>query len=313
MKKTLLSILLILFLLVFAESYCLVNRVYKYKNDNLGAEINIRYFIPHSSNFIKQFWESFDEKYYNKNSSKTIAVLGCSYAEGAGLESNQNLSAQLSDYTNMSVINMGFGGHGIQSAYKFLSSSDGSFLKRKLPEINYFIYIYLEDHIRRLYDKNNIFNGELYPQYKSKNHKLKEINNSIFALLNMFYFINTINDYRMYEKYNKEINDYNLFNDIMLNLNNKTKDLYPNSQFIILAVPIKYTTKKGKSSMFPDYELKKLQKMGITVIDAETLTNSDLKDEIYYLEDKNHPNAEYWKLIIPELSKRLLLKQANLT
>ena len=45
--------------------------------------------------------------------------------------------------------------------------------------------------------------------------------------------------------------------------------------------------------------------MGINIINAELLTDKDIKNEKYYLSDKCHPNAEYWRLIVPALANKL--------
>lgn len=55
--------------------------------------------------------------------------------------------------------------------------------------------------------------------------------------------------------------------------------------------------------MFPEYEQKKLNEMGIQIINAEQLTNENLRDEKWYIEDKCHPSFQYWSLILPKFSK----------
>ena len=84
------------------------------------------------------------------------------------------------------------------------------------------------------------------------------------------------------------------------------KELYPNARLIILVVPTKFSSsKRGISSVFFYREKKFLEKENIIVIDAQSLTNKDLMDEKYYLEDKEHPNSEYWNSIIFNFIKTL--------
>ena len=252
------------------------------------------------SDFINNFWSDISYRYYDKHSNKTIMVLGCSYAEGAGLNRNEKLSYLLSEKLNYNVINAGFGGHGIQSAYKLLKDSS---LFNKY-NIDYFVYVYISDHLRRLYERDNLLSYEIYPHYEIKNGQLVEENLPDFIFSS--YTVNNISNWLMREKQKEEQKNYKLFNVVLSELEKTTKQINPNSKFIILVVPQKYSSEKfALDSMFPPEELSKIEKMNINVINAEDLTNENIREEKWYIEDKCHPSASYWKLIAPKFSKMI--------
>lgn len=300
-KPIVISIISFIIVVCILESYYAYNIFSRICYDNAKNK-DFKGSFSYKKPFMSDFHDVvfLNDRYYNKNSEKTIMVLGCSYAEGAGLLREKNFSAFLSDSLNYNVLNAGFGGHGIQSAYKFIK--DDYKKEYKNYNINAFIYIYMKDHLRRIYERNSAYTGEIYPYYKLRNNKLIEIKPN-FPYLYSSYFVENIFSKIEAEKYEIERQDYKMFNVLISELNKTTKDFYPNSKFIILVVPKKYTASEfAIDSMFPDWELKNLQNMGISVINAETLTNENLRDEKWYIEDKCHPSSEYWQLIMPQLS-----------
>lgn len=290
---------------IIAEAYyaaAFFNKLNLINQNHPDVNIKFEYHKSYPSKFIKQFWEKINIRYYDKQSNKTIMVLGCSYAGGANLEKNQNFEALLSNSLNYNVINAGFFGHGLQSAYKFLSDRENEKQIKSKYNVDLFIYIYMKDHLRRLYDKNSFYTGEIYPQYKIKKEKLVEIK-PYFPSIYSLYSVNNFNNKISYENIIKEEKTYKMFNALIYELQKTTKELYPNSKFMILVVPVKYSYKEsGQDSMFPDDELKKIEAMGIEVVNAENLTSENLRDEKWYIEDKCHPSSNYWKLIVPKLA-----------
>lgn len=206
MKKVVLVIIIsIISFFIFLELYYACTICYESKKNSIKDPhftIKIRYHKPYASNFINIFWDEIKSRYYDKKSDKTIMLLGCSYAEGAGLSLEQNPAAMLSNLTNFNVINAAFGGHGIQSSYKFLS--DYKERKSQNCNIDYFVYVYMEDHLRRFYERYNWLNGEIYPNYKlDKNNKFVEVK-PIFSFIYSSFVIQNINNEIMYKNMKKK-------------------------------------------------------------------------------------------------------------
>jgi hypothetical protein len=294
---------------IVLETYSCYSTIKKYYEcgNGLNQEINKKYQKPFISKAVESFYkERIENNETIKKSDKNILVLGCSYAMGWGLNDNETFSARLSQDTKYNAINGGIGAHGLNTAYKIISyeyneQQNTSKLKKEIPHIDYFIYIYMSHHLNRLYERYNPLSGEIFPYYKIyKNNKIKEIN-YLFSFIYCSYFINSISNIIIDKRAIKEKNTYYKFNRIIFKMNDIIKKLYPKSKFIILVVPCKFANEKyAENSAFPEWEQKKIEDMGITVINAENLINEDIKDESFYIFDKTHPNAQYWQEITPK-------------
>lgn len=301
--KIVITIFSLLFFLLISELYfaAYVYKEQKRLDERDPKEIKFAYHKPFISDLNSIFWDNTKFRYYDKNSDKTIMILGCSYAYGEGLKNKENLSALLSEALKYNVINAGFGGHGIQSAYKFLK--DFWLEKEKKNNVDIFIYVYMKDHLRRIYKRNNWFSGEIYPHFEYRDSHLVEIKPIFPYIYASFLFFN-LNNRIIHKKLYEELKTYKDFNIIISELQNTIKKINPNSKTIILVVPVKYTHEFiADNSMFPSNELTFLEELGIKVINAEELTNENLRDEKWYIEDKSHPSSQYRQLIVPKLSE----------
>ena len=90
----------------------------------------------------------FKEPIFRNKDLKPIVLFGCSFAFGFGIDDEQTFSYKLSKYTNRTVYNRGLCGGGIQHVLYQLRRED---FYKEIPEPEYVIYLYISNHIRRMY------------------------------------------------------------------------------------------------------------------------------------------------------------------
>lgn len=303
-------IVIICLCIEFCSAYSYIKK-YNDTGNNLNYELKYEYKSPKFDEYIANFFSSFDERYYRSTNktSKTVLILGCSYAMGAGLDTKQNFSSILSSLLDYNVLNMGFGGHGISSALNFFQNpSNVEKLNSKINSVDYVIYVYHVDHLRRLFLTNNILTGEFFTKYENIDEKLIKVrlNKMQQLFYSSFFYNNFFANKIAKSNFLKEKESYSLFNLIIKKLKITLDEIYSNPQFIILVVPTKYPAViNGVDSSFSEEEKKNIQKMGIQVVDASTLVDIDLKNEKYYIDDKCHPSTAYWENVSLSFSKFL--------
>ncbi|MGN0005244.1 MAG: hypothetical protein ACI37Z_04670 [Candidatus Gastranaerophilaceae bacterium] len=106
----------------------------------------------------------FREPILKGKNSDNIFIFGCSYAYGGPLEADEIFSAYLAEDTKYSVYNFAYGGWGIQHFLALLENYDFSSIKSP----KYVIYVYMSDHVRRMYSKYSDFLNTYYFRYLYK-------------------------------------------------------------------------------------------------------------------------------------------------
>ena len=227
---------------------------------------------------------------------KPIVVFGCSFAYGYQLDKNQTFSHKLSALAHRTVYNRAFTGWSIQH---MLYQTKLPVLYKNINEPEYVIYIFIKDHIRRLFlysfSSFNILNEEFDVQYLLKNGKLVEENNDNM-LLNQFkrlYFVNILHHYYV-NKYMWDKNDktYNLAFHQLLEAKNEMQKRWKNTKFVIL--------------MYDDNNqdfIKQLRKIGYIVIYLPDLVQKNLADEKYMY--NKHSKEAAWDIIVPKVIEKL--------
>ena len=235
---------------------------------------------------------------------KPITIFGCSYAYGYKLDKEETFSYKLAHNAKRPVYNQSFTGWGIQH---MLYQSKLEDFYSKVPEPEYVIYVYINDHIRRLYlisfSSWNILAEQFNLRYKKKNNQLIEIRNQnpIFNQIKRLYFVNklqnTIVNKQIANSKNPE-KHYDFALEHFVNAKNEMQKHWKNSKFVVLF----YDDAKND-----EYLKNKLEKNDFIVIETEKLIKEDLTKEEFLTEDKCHPNEKAWDLITPALIRELNL------
>ncbi len=242
----------------------------------------------------------------------SIIVFGCSFAEGAFLEDNETFEYKLSKLTNRTVYNRGFSGFGL--GQMVWQTKQPEFYEDIKEPVDYVIYIYIFDHLRRIYE-HKYGHINVYLGYEEKNGQLVEKNPPMLQL-NRFHIIKKLYTEYLFKKYylsqkNKDKN----FDLIKLHFEEARKELqkrYPNVKFIILKHPCdtertpfevgyyiidSYTTPRWKE----------LEDEGFIVKDLKTyIPNINFESQEYTFPD-GHPNQKAWDAVAEKLVKDLNL------
>lgn len=224
------------------------------------------------------------------NKDGSIVVFGCSFADGSRLSNKDNITGHLADITGRECINRGLPGQGVQTMYWQLSEGR---IKKNFPNVKYFIYVYIDDHIH-----NRILKFRCFPfmysvsmKYRINNNKLEIIKPTLWRKYSFIYrFLEDLESIIVPLNKKKE-----LFYKIIQDSYSIMKKDYPDSKFIILEYPCSFERVLDK---------KKIENMGISVYSANELANDDLYlGEYHYSKDDSHPNKKAWDLVVPALVK----------
>ncbi len=260
------------------------NDAYPYKTD-----IKLFDFYTYQKEFRKPLGENLKKK--------SIVIFGCSFAYGDGLTEKQTLSYKLYKKTKRPVYNKAFNGWSAQHMLYQLRMKD-FYAQTGHPE--YFIYVYMSDHIRRLYLPQWYFTSyETYLRYKLKNDDLEEIKPFLYQYWGL-YSVRYLQE--MYEKYvtlnpiNEERN-LNLLEKTIKESNSIMKKQYPGSKFIILVYKNRNQITEKETRIWSE-----LEKSNIKILYAEDLLGDAYFSRKYTIAD-GHPNEKAWDVIVPKLAK----------
>ncbi len=239
-----------------------------------------------------------------KYKKKPITIFGCSYAYGYKLNNEETFSYKLAHSAKRPVYNQSFTGWGIQHML-YQSKLEG--LYSKVPEPEYVIYVYINDHIRRLYlisfSSWNILAEQFNLRYKSKNNQLVEIRNQnpVLNQIKRLYFVNKLQNTIVNKQIARTKNPekhYDFAVEHFVSAKNEMQKHWKNSKFVVLFYDSVESDK---------YLRDKLEKNNFIIVVAEKLISEDLTKEEFITEDKCHPNEKAWDLITPALIRELNL------
>lgn len=315
MKKKLLYIvinLLLLMVVIFGIELSIWNKENQFlrdngiiaQNENIGFHkgikkfhFNIDYF-PTPENGYGVAPEGLNYK------KKPIVIFGCSYAYGYQLERKQTLTYKLAQNAKIPVYNRAYTSWGIQH---MLYQSRIEKLYEILPEPEYVMYVFINDHIRRLYllsfSSWNILAEEFNLRYKEKDGELIEIKNQNGFLnqIKRLYFANKIQhlmtNKKMLDSKNRT-NRYDFAIKHFVEAKQEMQKHWKNTKFVVL-----FYDKTANDKYLKD----KLTENDFIVLDATTLTDENLATKKYLTQDKLHPNEKAWDILVPQITKELKL------
>ena len=297
MKKLFISVLISIIIIFLVDISWFFVDVYNVKaflkKRNIPENRKFKYFLRPSFNqsIEKILYVKFREPINIKSNLAPIYLFGCSFAYGDYLNDNETFGAYLAKITNRPVYNFGFHGWGIQHVLLLLEHYD--FSKIKTPK--YIIYIYMDDHIRRMYSKYfEGFDDASYFRYLYKNGEFIPDESNGLTL----YLYRKIHCYKNYKTATNPKNNeknFNLFKKYIEKINDLIKEKFPDSKFIIFVYEEVWNKQDWQS----------VEKMGIKVVRKE----EDLGNEIeeYRLGD-SHPSAKAWEHYTPIFIKKSGIK-----
>ncbi|MBQ4077841.1 hypothetical protein IJD15_01500 [bacterium] len=237
--------------------------------------------------------------------SKPIVLFGCSYAYGYNLEKEQTLSYKLAYLTKRPIYNRAFSAWGIQH---MLLQAENPDTYKLLPEPEYVIFTFINDHFRRLYVltfmRGHMLNEDFNLRYKEKDEKLIQIKNQnhFFNFIKRLYLTNIIYNNLYIEKIKLKYPNYKEYHNFALKhfiqSKKEMEKYWDNTKYVVYFY----------DSFYKDDELKeKLEKENFTVITNKELTSEDITNSKYMTADY-HPTEDAWNLLVPKLAERLNLK-----
>ena len=228
--------------------------------------------------------------------NKPILVFGGSFAWGFGLKENENFAAHLSSLTQRPVYNRSY--EMWWGPQNMLYQAQREDFYKEVPEPQYVIYIFIEEHYLRAATKSY----GLFSSYPYLHYNLDEKNN-IKREKNLFWqnFIT----YRQFS-FDKAIRmDWlekeKLFNQIFIETKKEFDKHWNNYKFIILI----YEENELSKEKLNDRHFDTLIDNGFIIISVYDLVGRFMneKDDLIY--DKCHPSSKAWNTITTALVKDL--------
>ena len=225
-----------------------------------------------------------------------ILLFGCSFVYGHRIPFEKSMHKVLQKYTTRPVYDRSYHGWGVnQMLYQLKNPEFYKIIPQKPYKI---IYVYMPDHINRLYKPCMYSIYEYYGAFFKFDKFGKLVKRKDFDGYNRFnltaHIYDSINKEKDKEKIKKFL--YNHFAEAKTEIEKHWKD----TDFIIL----EYFPDEIFESIKPD-----LKKHGFIVIDRNELVKFEYGDERYCLDKTDgHPNQNAWEAVIPKLMEQNILK-----
>lgn len=322
-KIIIINIVLAIIFLAVQEviSYKSIYQAYKGNLDsfNLSREENNKIKLQYTKtakfnyNDYKHHFKSFIDP---KNNKRPIILFGCSYSESIGIDDDsKTFMGQLGKLTHRNIFNRSVGATGTQLMYYQLSH-DG--IKKEIPDAEYIIYTFLDYHYSRLFNYTLcFFDSNINLRYKLNNkNKLVQIETPIPWLYSLFTVKKIQNNLVLSGMQNEERKYHPIFKNLMSESMKEARKKYPNAKFIIFVYPsgryvkgsaVDYAPAEGENGKLPKYLEDYLKNEGFTIVYAEDLVGTKIRNLEYRQADKDHPNEKAWEVVTPALVKELKL------
>lgn len=244
-----------------------------------------------------------NKKIKTQITNNPVIIFGCSYAYGRKLNFNQTFGYKLEQLLKRPVINRAIPSGGLQHMY-FLSTQNEFY--ENIPNTKDFIYVLMSDHQRRMLIYSFYPHLDFFMlHYGIKNNKfvMDNYQNPFKNFFKSLYTIKALNhSYVYYFLKNSEnaekITDIELlyFTETRKNLEQRYNHKINFTVIIYDIVP------------YQEILISKLKKSGFKVIDAKEITNGEILNKRYSIENDGHPNEAAWDLLTPLIAKKLIIK-----
>ena len=285
-KIILINIFIVIIFLITGEVIC-------YYKDTNEFEKRPSYILKKKEYEVKELKKQMRKPCGLEYKKRPILIYGCSYAYGFGLKEEEALGYQLSKYTKRPVYNFGLSSKGLQDALYLLKNDE-----KVTPEPEYIFYIFINDHVRRMFVNCNKIDNTKYLRYFVKDGELREeiISDNFYLLRNLknslYYLLKDMNREKI----------FNLVKIYLINIRDEAKLKYPNAKFIVIDYG------NSRYNYFSERRLKKLEEEGIEIISLNKKFNGKLRENEYKNEkdiDKfRHPNGKAWSVVVKYISEK---------
>ncbi len=244
----------------------------------------------------------------NEYKNNPITVFGCSFAYGQYLKNNQIFSYKLSKMVKHPVYNRAFPGKGLSNMY--FQVSDEKFYEI-VPQSDYIIYIMIDDHYRRALSINcaPFEYWQMYNyKYDKKQDKLILTNFLPFnRILYNSYLYRLIKAFQINKYINNPKNADNLTDFVLAHFVKSREELEKHWNKKVNFIVILYEGVK-----YSDLLREKLGQNGFVVVNVPSLTNENLDEPQYKMQDNWHPTEAAWDLLTPLIVEDLEKKGIKL-
>lgn len=301
---------------ILAADYCYAeynyNKIVKeHFTDRSAPDFDYNLNLIHFSSTYgseKDFFNTIRRKVIPDNPSdkKSVLFLGCSFAYGEDAEDNETIEYYLAQKTGRIVYNRGLNGAGLSQMLYMLRQDNFYSSIDKEPE--YAVYIFITDHIRRIFIHKY---AELLSciNYEKKNGVLIEKKLP-------FYYLRRLSLFRAFMKKYIEKNilgntkrENEIFDLVKLYFEEAGKELqarYPDIKFVIMKYPAAKNDTPIEKFVYNTDRWKELEDEGFIIYDLEKKFDADLESSEYVVPGR-HPKPSAWKMISSKFASDLKL------
>ncbi len=226
-----------------------------------------------------------------------VLIYGCSYAYGFSLDEKASFGYKLSEKTKRPVYNFAMSSKGLQDALYLIKNDE-----KITPEPKYIFYVFINDHVRRMFVNCNKIDNINYLTYKNKNGELVENidKNSVSDRLYLLKEMKNLSYYALKNVFKNQI--YDLTKLYLISIKNELQIKYPDAKFVVLDY------ENGKKNYLTEERVEDLHNCGIEVVNLNKEFNDVLKTDEYRNSKETdtfrHPNEKAWDLIVDFLVRK---------
>ena len=221
-----------------------------------------------------------------------ILLYGCSFTYGEGLKEDEHFGHFLSKYTHRPVYNFGTCCSGLQHSLYILQNQ-----RPVEPQPEYIMYVFISDHIRRLYATCRLIDEFKFLEYEKKDGEMVVKKDLINFLKNTMVYQSFISYFLPKVRAEKK---FDLFKFYLKEIKKEAYKRYPNAKFVFIL----YERPNTEYIDIPPELIKDIKDMGIDVIDLKEVFGDKIYQKEYLLDNTDdHPNAKAWEMIVPEIAK----------
>ena len=290
MKKKIFIILLnLVFIFIIVEGTCYLSYCKKYDYRPFHSPYCVKR-LPFDSffSFVKK--DGFRPPVGLEYKKRPIVLFGCSFAWGWGLEEEQRFQYKLSQAMKRPVYNRAYKEWFGLAQLLYQSRTKDLYEEIKSPE--YVIYVFFDDHIRRMLSCI-MFPFQEYPhlRYRIYNGTLEK--DKLDFLCNNLYSYQKISQLKLdYDMGHNHKKVFNLMREHFIEAKQEMDKHWKDYKFIIYIYNDDY--------QFSEEDINRLKNDGFIVVTTEELIGEPLDQPQYQISKTDlHPNEKAWDKLAP--------------
>ena len=268
----------------------------RYNTDNFYTKLRLWDEVIKNNPYVPKIA---GDKYTQKS---PVVIFGCSFAAGDNVPFTQSFQYILSEYTHRKTYNYAVGGTGVQHIYWYLTHLN---YIDYIANPDYVVYIYINDHIQRMYRYFywNVFDTTENLRYKKVKDHLERVVPALKPLYSL-YTVKAIQDLIVKIKIKNTQKCFNDFKFIIKKEYEIIKLIWPNTKFVILQYD--YSLPVGDKDYIYSCDWSELEKEGIIIINTNDLVHHNFSDAEYRVADGFHPSGKAWQEVAPAFADKIM-------